>query len=110
MGVASEDSEGISVDVLVADTSTNSIKIFMSRNFDVDDIDDTLADNEFMDADNPSFSYGSKADKYALTTELRYPDIWLSGIFDVTPGKHTLYINHNGVTEDGMVNLSIEIR
>jgi hypothetical protein len=111
VGVANEDPYDLASNSIRADTTENSVKIFMSKNFDVPDMEDYFQDNDFMDLKNPSFTYGKETDRFAIQNELRYEDIFLGGPDTTIPtGKHDIYIMHHGVTEDGKVNLTIEIR
>jgi parallel beta-helix repeat protein len=93
-----------------ADTTINSIKIFMSRQFDVGDVTGDFTDNEFLDNVNPSFGYSKETKDFIVQNQLRYEDIFVGGDLRLAPGKYNIYLNHHGVTEDGRVNLSISIR
>jgi parallel beta-helix repeat protein len=110
VGAASEVAGSAPGLYVLADTSQNSIKIFNSKSFDANSVDDYFADNSFLDLKVPSFSFGKKAEGYVVRGELRYPDVFLGGNLTLSPGKYDIYINHWGVTSDGKVNLSMSIR
>ncbi len=110
VGVANEDPQEIVPGVIQADTGVNTIKIFMSRDFSPDKIDDRFDDDDFLDFKSPSFGFSRDLDSYIIQNEIRHDDIFLSGLERLEPGKYKLYINHHGVTPDGKVNLSIEVR
>ncbi len=110
VGMASENPSIVGGGQIVADTSDNTIKIFMSRDFNADDVADDFADNDFLDLETPSFGFRKEAPEFVMQNELRYSDVFISGTTRLEPGKYNLYIIHNGVTPDGKVNLTIEVR
>ncbi|MBU2561795.1 MAG: hypothetical protein KKD17_05855 [Nanoarchaeota archaeon] len=110
VGMANEYPQGIGPGYIQADTSTNTIKIFMSRDFDVTGADDYFYEDEFLDLTIPSFGYIKEDKPYVVQNELRYGDVYVGGDLKLQPGKYNLYITHHGVTPDGRVNLSVEVR
>jgi parallel beta-helix repeat protein len=92
-----------------ADTEDSTIKIFLTKTFNTNRIANYLDQNEFLDLTTPSFAYGKETKPVVIQNELRYEDISLDGTLKLTSGKYSLKINHNGVTGDGMVNLSIAL-
>jgi hypothetical protein len=93
-----------------ANTSMSSIKIFMSKQFNLAKADEHLADDDFLDLRTPSFGYGDAPQSFIMASELRYPDVYLNGNLKLSPGKYDLYITHSGVTPDGKVNLTVSVR
>ncbi|MBN1544359.1 hypothetical protein JW898_02750 [Candidatus Woesearchaeota archaeon] len=110
VGIANEDPQGIGAGYIQADTSEGTIKIFMSRDFDVAGVDDYFDDDEFLDLTIPSFGYIREDKPFVVQNELRYGDVYVGGDLRLEPGKYNLYIIHQGVTPDGRVNLSVEVR
>jgi hypothetical protein len=110
VGVATESSSATAAGHAQADTSSNSIKIFMSKPFDLSKTSNDLEDNDFLDRTSPAFGYSDGMKKFVMGSELRYPDIYLDGDLNLQPGTYNLYIIHNGVTPDGRVNLTVEVR
>jgi hypothetical protein len=110
IGMANEDPASIAAGTLQADTTHNSVKIFFSNPFSTSSMDDYMRDNEFLDQANPSFSYAGDRKDFLVQNELRYEDVFIAGGTRLQPGKYNLYITHNGVTEDGKVNLSITVQ
>ncbi|MFH1668949.1 MAG: hypothetical protein ABIA62_03400 [Candidatus Woesearchaeota archaeon] len=110
VGFAAEYPDDVGTGYLSANTSGRTIKIFMSKVFNVDAVADKFDDDEFLDEENPSFGYPEESTRFVMQNQLRYDDIFISGDKIFAPGKYELYIIHNGVTPDGRVNLSIEIR
>jgi hypothetical protein len=110
VGIANEKPLSIAGGQIAAETYPNSIKIFMSKQFDANSVDDYFDDNNFLDQINPSFSYAGELKTFIVQNELRYDDVYISGDNNLQPGKYSLYITHNGVTPDGRVNLSIEVK
>ncbi|MBW2996721.1 right-handed parallel beta-helix repeat-containing protein, partial [Candidatus Woesearchaeota archaeon] len=110
IGIATENTGSVAGGGIVqTETGINTIKIFMSKQFDTADIDDYLEDNEFLDLETPSFSFGKKAQEFVIQNELRYDDVFIGGDDMIPAGKYTIYIQHHGVTDDGRVNLTIAI-
>jgi hypothetical protein len=110
VGVGTESSGAIAAGYAQADTSSNTIKIFMSKQFDLSKASDDLEENDFLDQRSPSFGYGGDIQHFVIGSELRYPDVYLDGDLRLQPGKYDLYIIHSGVTPDGKVNLTVEVR
>ena len=110
VGAGAELDSSASGPSVLADTEVNTIKIFMTKAFKESKIDDQLGDDEFLDLKKPSFGFQKGAPDYVMQNELRYEDIFIEGTERLNPGKYTLYINHHGVTADGRVNLSMEVR
>jgi len=82
----------------------------MSKPFDLSKTSNDLEDNDFLDRTSPAFGYSDGMKKFVMGSELRYPDIYLDGDLNLQPGTYNLYIIHNGVTPDGRVNLTVEVR
>lgn len=112
VGIGSEETGPVlGAGELRADTSMNTIKIFMTLDsMDTADIENGLEDNDFLDRTLPSFGFGRNALDYVVQSEVRYDDVFLGGDLDLRPGKYDLYIMHHGVTPDGRVNLTVEVR
>ncbi len=109
VGVATETLGSISEPAVQADTSQNSMKLYVTRPFDTATIADQFKSDTFLDRTNPMFGYTRSADYYVLRNELRYYDINLGGSFYVTPGTYQLYIRKTGVTPDGRYNITLSI-
>lgn len=110
IGIATENPGSVAGGGIVqTETGINTIKIFMSSQFDTSDIDDYFEDNEFLDLETPSFSFGKKASEFVIQNELRYDDVFIGGDGTIPAGKYAVYIQHHGVTEDGRVNLTLTI-
>jgi len=109
VGAASEAPADINTGRITATTDGSTIKIFMSRSFDLDDVNDELDDDSFLDVENPSFGFSGKDASNIMQNELRYSDIYLGGNIKLMPGKYDIYLNHQGVTSDGRVNVTITI-
>ncbi|MFH1668945.1 MAG: hypothetical protein ABIA62_03380 [Candidatus Woesearchaeota archaeon] len=109
VGIATETEGALSGSDVQQDTSVRTIKIFMSRQFDLADVSARLATDDFLDRVNPAFGYKYGADVYSISNELRYKDIFLGGNFIVSPGTYQLYIMKSGTTSSGMSNITIAI-
>ncbi|NQU79010.1 fibronectin type III domain-containing protein [Candidatus Woesearchaeota archaeon] len=109
VGLATEDLGSISEPSLQADTSLNTIKLYMTRPFDTGSVASELAENTFLDVVNPMFGFERGISSYLLRTELRYLDIRLDGDFRVSPGVHKLYIRKGGHTLFGAQNITLSI-
>ncbi|MFC1742264.1 hypothetical protein ACFL3V_07050 [Nanoarchaeota archaeon] len=113
IGIANENSGSAQANLVQADTTVNTIKIFMTRAVgagEVTDIADEFEHNNFLDGKSPAFGYRKKPADYIMRNELRYADIWIGGGLRLPSGKYVIYLNHNGVTADGKVNLSMSIQ
>jgi hypothetical protein len=109
VGVASEDPADIAAGYVRADTSLNTLKIYMSRAFDTDSLAGQFADNSFLDRINPMFGYRHGVSDYVIRNELRYYDIHLGGYFTIPAGTYQLQLRKGGVTLDGKYNITISI-
>ncbi len=112
VGIGTEEFGGVNVGggSAQAVTEMNTIKIFMSKPFDVEDAADDLAENSFLDRKSPSFGLGREAKSFVVQGELRYEDVLLSGAEKLAPGKYTVYIINNGLTPDGKINLTMVVK
>jgi hypothetical protein len=91
-------------------TSTNSIKIFATKPFNTAEIDALLSSNEFEDVKAPLFGFDRKTSSFLIQEELRYSDVFMSGLTHLAPGSYEIYITHSGITSDGKVNLTLSLQ
>jgi hypothetical protein len=111
VGMATERGSAVGSGYLQSDTSDNTIKIFMTKQFDVPGIDAQLGDDEFLDELNPSFAYYSGLGTgYVIRHELRFRDIHLGGGFVLPPGKYNVYLRKSGETIGGQANVTLVVR
>jgi hypothetical protein len=108
-GIATETSGSISAPDVQADTSLNSMKIYLTRPFDTGSIATEFQANDFLDRINPMFGFTRGAAVFIIRNELRYYDINLDGDFFMTPGAHQLFIAKTGVDPDGKYNITLSI-
>ncbi len=110
VGMGIEDNSAVSSGAVQADTEMNSIKIFMTRPFNVESRDLEFEKNEFLDRVNPMFGYKYGANMYVIKNELRYEDIYLGGGFFLPPGAYSIYIRKSGVMTDGRYNVTLTVK
>ncbi|MBT5021983.1 hypothetical protein HON01_04105, partial [Candidatus Woesearchaeota archaeon] len=93
-----------------SDTTDQTIKIFMTTpDADLNQAEDELDDDEFLDKISPSFGFGHEKGDYLLRTALRYTDLVLSGTKIAESGKYAITIKNNGLTSTGKTNITIQI-
>ncbi len=109
VGVATETYGAVSAPSVQTDTSLNTIKIYMTKPFIVNELATQLAANSFLDRVNPLFGYKKGASDYLLRQEIRYREIYLGGDFFVPAGVYKLYIIKGGTTPDGAYNITLVI-
>ena len=110
IGMASETPDVLASGSLLANTSLNTIKIFMSKGFSASSLDSDFRQNIFLDKVNPSFGFTDKGVHYVVQDELRYSDVYLAGELHLPAGTYNVYLIHSGITADGKVNLSVVVR
>jgi hypothetical protein len=110
VGIATETAGAISGSRVAADTTYNSMKLYMTRDtFESANIESQFSQNTFLDRVHPMFGYTRGADIYVIRQELRYRDIYLGGSFTVSAGAHNIFIRKVGLTPDGYNNITLVI-
>jgi hypothetical protein len=95
---------------IIADTETYTIKIFATTDsMDVDDVEDDLEDDDFLDRINPMFGYEKGIPYYVVRTEVRPVNIYFTGEKKLSSGKYTLVFKNVGTTTDGKTNVTMTV-
>jgi hypothetical protein len=105
-GIATE-SGVIAAPSVQANTTENSLKIYLTQPFNLAKTASELYQNIFLDQISPTFGYTNKIGKMTVRNELRYSNKYLGGNFRIPAGIYHLEIRKNGVTTDGRTNITI---
>jgi hypothetical protein len=109
VGIATENAASITAPSVTADTSVNSLKIYMTRVFDTGAIASQFSQNMFMDRVQPMFGYTRDVGDYVIRQALRYNDVYLGGEFLLPPGTYQFHMRKGGLTTDGRFNITITL-
>lgn len=95
---------------VIADTSDGTIKIFLTDDFDTSEIDAELGADEFLDQKIPLFGFDKKESKEnVVRTRVRYPRAYFDGTRRIGTGAYTIVFTNNGLTSEGLTNISVKI-